>query len=180
MSTLARGLASLGLALTLAACDDTTGTLSVSGGDPLARQCGDILGTGTGDPNGSHRIGLEMTGLPATWSCDARVRVTVFGYDRLVADVAATALLEVVDPIPANGAMTLHIDRTDFQRIAIQAGVTSSLGYYLDVDVDLDGDGRVCGTDLSQNFDVSPLVFFGIAEDNVASTVVLKANGDLC
>lgn len=180
MNTAAKSVLGVCMATVLLGCAPEQKIITVSSGDPSFRQCGAQPGTGTGDPSGSHRIVLELTGLPATWSCDARLRAVVYGYDRVVADVAATPLLEVVDPLPSDGVLALHFDRSDFGRIEFQSGPSATLGYYLHLSVDLDGDGVVCGTDLVRDYDESPLAFYSFDEVDVADTAALQPDGSSC
>ncbi|MEM9604244.1 MAG: hypothetical protein AAGA11_15360 [Pseudomonadota bacterium] len=181
MKTLCRKVVTVCGLVGLAACDSTPLSESTDGGDAtVARHCGPATGTGTGDPAASHRIAVDLRNVPAALPCEARVRITVYGYDRMVADVAATPLLSVVEPVPASATLVLHVDDSDFQRIAFQTGVTSTLGHYLDVDLDVDGDGTVCGADLSQDFSASPMVFFRYEDTSAAASVALRVNGDLC
>ncbi|MEM7376174.1 MAG: hypothetical protein AAF460_01590 [Pseudomonadota bacterium] len=181
MNKLCRAVVAASGFAVMAACDSTPLSESTDGsGATAARQCGPAVGTGTGDPAASHRIAVGLRNVPAALPCEARLRITVYGYDRMVADVAATPLLSVVEPVPASATLVLHVDDTDFQRIAFQTGVTATLGHYLDVDLDVDGDGRVCGGDLSQDFGASPMVFFRYDDTSAAATVALRVNGDLC
>ena len=169
-------------AVSLAACDSATPTTNTDTGSVNLRSddCPEVAASGNGEPGSSHPITVELSGVPAEVDCDARVRITVFGFDRMVADVAATPMLTVVDAVPASDTLTVHLDAADFERIAFQAGVADTLGYYLDVDVDLDGDGTVCGADLSQDFDASPITFYRYADAGVATAISLKANSDPC
>ncbi len=177
-----RTVLAVAMAWLLVACQ--SGSTETHAGVDVAGSGGDACPVvdeiGNGSAGASHAIDIALVGLPADVGCDARVRATVFGYDMFVADVSATALLEVVATVPGNGALTLNLDATDFARIEFQSGGPDALGYYVSLFVDVDANGVECEPDLSQDFSASPMAFHNQRDTGVALDITLRNNIDNC
>lgn len=91
----------------------------------------------------------------------SRVRIRVWGYDELIADAAATNLVDRTFDLPELGVKpVVAFAEEDLLAVTPSSGAEGSFGYYVTFAIDADGDGRVCTGDYRQNYDRTETTFF--------------------
>lgn len=105
---------------------------------------------------------LTLTQLPTDAGPEARVLVKLWGYDRSLADAAASPIGFWQLPLDASGVFQLDIPEDPHTLIDQGQGPVpaSEAGFYFKVYVDLDGDGQLCPGDLHQDYDVTDQEFY--------------------
>ena len=130
-----------------------------------------------------YRLDVTLTGdLLDGVVGDGNVYFTVWGYDNLVADVAATAILTTSVAVkPISQTYELRFSSEDLDTVEYQSGVEDSLGYYLTFYVDVDNDGQRCNGDYRQDYDLLDMQFFSASnrQTTVEIPVTLVSN-DVC
>ncbi len=110
------------------------------------------------DDCGGPRVMLELFGPAGTdLTAGADLHVTLFGYDATVADVGAS-VIETWDVDVSMLPAVIDLDfPTDFaERIEHNNGDPDQHEYYVHVWIDADGDGELCGTDLTEVGEPAP------------------------
>jgi hypothetical protein len=80
---------------------------------------------------------------------NAKVHITLWGFDRGVADAPSTRLSTFEGPItevPTKVEMQIPIERD--RHVSPSSGDPANLCYYVTLAVDVDGDGQICAGDL--------------------------------
>ena len=118
---------------------------------------------------------IKQESLPA-------VTFTVWGFDDLAADVAATEIHKSEFPLrPQSVPYPLRFDESVFQSIEFQSGRPEAVKYYITFGVDVDGDGGVCNGDFRQDYSLSAPERFPLAVANVSQSIeIIEVSGEIC
>ncbi len=155
-------------ALLLTGCDSSSSGIEDVSVMVQGNQCSFLLAS-VDEPVADYHIDLvlafERSGcLPR----EATIRAIVFGFDNLIADASATALIDVELAARAPGEIySLRFAADAFDRIEFQSGATDALGFYVNLTVDINGDGIICNGDFRQDFDRSRLQFFDLSNQRI-------------
>lgn len=101
----------------------------------------------------------------------SRVKVELYGYNKWGADAPATLLTSFIKNISGTPSeVEFAFPNDGYKNIRfIPVECPIEAGYYLDVTIDINGDGKLCDGDLSQDYDLQePHFFYG---DNLATTL---------
>jgi len=110
------------------------------------------------------------------------VRFTIWAYDQIVADVAATKIKVEEFPLrPQAVSYPLRFNREDLQAIEIQSDTQDQVRYYISLDIDVDGDGESCNGDYRQDLSVARPEFFPLSRTEVEQVIeIAEISGEVC
>lgn len=137
--------------------------------------------TSTGDSD--YQLDVTLTGdLLDGIVGNGNVYFTVWGYDKFVADVSATAILTTTVPVkPVSETYALRFSSEDLATVEYQSGGEDSLGYYLTFYVDVNSDGQRCNGDYRQDFQLLDMQFFDASDMQQALEIpVTLVSNDGC
>ena len=110
------------------------------------------------------------------------VRFTIWAYDQIVADVAATKIKVEEFPLrPQAISYPLRFNREDLQAIEIQSDTQDEVRYYISLDIDVDGDGESCNGDFRQDLSVARPEFFPLTRTDIEQVIeIAEISGEVC
>ena len=123
------------------------------------------------DDDNDYTVRLQST--PGVQASNATAQITLFGFDRTVADGPATAVDQTfasISGIPADITLTWPSNPHTLIDVGFGPVDVSDGRYYLSVFVDIDGDGMICMGDYIQDFDQTP--FRSFSDKPVSVTVI--------
>jgi hypothetical protein len=155
-----------GISLILMCLSACSGSSAVQDSDGSTSTDGTVVVSQTSTDDQDYQLDVTLTGdLLDGLVGDGNVHFTVWGYDSLVADVAATAILTTSVPVkPVLETYELRFSSEDLDSVEYQSGGEDSLGYYLTFYVDINSDDQLCNGDLRQNFELLDMQFFSASE----------------
>ncbi|MEN8128045.1 MAG: hypothetical protein ABFR90_09615 [Planctomycetota bacterium] len=99
-----------------------------------------------------------LSDTPIQLEPNACVKVDVWGYDKMVADVSATQIQSVTAPLQnLVESVAVPFTRKDMEKIKYKTGIKGNLGYYFSFTFDTNGDGI---GDYRWDYDKTEKVFY--------------------
>jgi len=119
--------------------------------------------------------------LPAS----TKVSYTIYGYDRYIADVSATVLGQWLSvPVHSGDFFRIGLQVAAFNDIEYQSGAPDAFAYYSSIEVDSNGDGKICNGDLAQDYDARDFMSYPFSQTYLIQTMRygsdnIKRDGDI-